>query len=66
MKKVIILLIATLMLIVTLISCKSPLEKVLNDIKENNPKTITLSDYTNFKWDEVWLISGSIGGVTLP
>ncbi|SCC10607.1 hypothetical protein GA0061080_102531 [Gilliamella intestini] len=49
--------------IVALTSCnKTPLEKVLNDIKENNPKTITLSDYTNFKWDEVWLISGSIGG----
>jgi hypothetical protein len=62
MKKVVILLIATLMLIVTLISCKRPLEKVLKDIEENHPQTITLSDYTNFKWDEVWLISGSIGG----
>jgi hypothetical protein len=41
---------------------KTPLEKVLKDIEENHPKTITLSDYTNFKWDEVWLISGSIGG----
>ncbi|MWP48221.1 MULTISPECIES: hypothetical protein [unclassified Gilliamella] len=61
MKKIILLLMFISM--VALTSCnKTPLEKVLNDIKENNPKTITLSDYTNFKWDEVWLISGSIGG----
>ena len=42
---------------------KTPLEKVLKDVKNNHPKTITLSDYTNFKWDEVWLISGSISGL---
>ena len=59
-KKIIILLFMCLFLT----SCnKAPLEKALNDIKENNPKTITLSDYTNFKWDEVWLISGSISGL---
>ena len=59
-KKIIILLFMCLFLT----SCnKTPLEKALNDIKENNPKTITLSDYTNFKWDEVWLISGSISGL---
>ncbi|SCC10584.1 hypothetical protein [Gilliamella intestini] len=40
---------------------KTPLEKVLKDIEENHPKTITLSDYTNFKWDEAWLIYGNVG-----
>ena len=62
MKKILLLLVA-FMSIVTLTSCnKTPLEEVLKDVKNNHPKTITLSDYTNFKWDEVWLISGSIGG----
>ncbi|MWP48224.1 MULTISPECIES: hypothetical protein [unclassified Gilliamella] len=62
MKKIILLLM--FISIVTLTSCNSkrPLEKVLKDIEENHPKTITLSDYTDFEWDEVWLISGSIGG----
>ena len=63
MKKILLLLV-TFMSIVTLTSCnKTPLEKVLKDVKNNHPKTITLSDYTNFKWDEVWLISGSISGL---
>ncbi|OCL21328.1 hypothetical protein A9G07_09005 [Gilliamella sp. wkB72] len=62
MKKILLLLVA-FMSIVTLTSCnKTPLEKVLKDVKNNHPKTITLSDYTNFKWDEVWIISGSISG----
>ena len=54
----------TFISIVTLTSCdsKRPLEKALKDIEENHPQTIKLSDYTNFKWDEVWLISGSISG----
>ncbi|MFQ1041153.1 hypothetical protein [Gilliamella sp. CG16] len=63
MKKILLLLLVTFMSLVTLTSCnKTPLEKVLKDVKNNHPKTITLSDYTNFKWDEVWLISGSISG----
>ena len=64
MNKIIILLVITFISIVTLTSCNSerPLEKALKDIEENHPQTITLSDYTNFKWDEVWLIYGSISG----
>ena len=59
-KKIILLLFMCLFLT----NCnKTPLEKVLKDVKNNHPKTITLSDYTNFKWDEVWLISGSISGL---
>ncbi|WP_294828243.1 hypothetical protein [uncultured Gilliamella sp.] len=50
MKKIILLLLVCLFLT----NCnKTPLEKVLKDVKNNHPKTITLSDYTNFKWDEV-------------
>ena len=65
MNKIIILLVITFISIVTLTSCNSerPLEKALKDIEENHPQTIKLSDYTNFKWDEVWLISGSISGL---
>jgi hypothetical protein len=63
MKKIIRLSVITFISIVTLTSCnKTPLEKVAEYIEQNHPQTITLSDYTNFKWDEVWLISGSIGG----
>ena len=63
MNKIIILLVITLTSIVTLTSCnKTPLEKVAEYIEQNHPEIITLSDYTNFKWDEVWIISGSIGG----
>ncbi|QYN42773.1 hypothetical protein [Gilliamella sp. ESL0443] len=57
-KKIILLLFMCLFLT----NCnKTPLEKVLKDIKNNHPKTITLSDYTNFKWDEAWLIYGNVG-----
>ncbi|WP_430875918.1 hypothetical protein [Gilliamella sp. G0441] len=60
--KIIILSVITFISIVTLTSCnKTPLEKALEDIKEYHPKTITLSDYTNFKWDEAWLIYGNVG-----
>lgn len=64
MNKIIILSVITFISIVTLTSCNSerPLEKALKDIEENHPETITLSDYTHFKWDEVWIISGSISG----
>ena len=64
MNKIIILSVITFISIVTLTSCNSerPLEKALKDIEENHPQTIKLSDYTNFKWDEVWIISGSISG----
>ena len=63
MRRVIILLVITFISIVTLTSCnKTPLEKVAEYIEQNHPKIIKLSDYTNFKWDEVWIISGSIGG----
>ncbi|MCX8597750.1 MULTISPECIES: hypothetical protein [unclassified Gilliamella] len=64
MNKIIILLVITFISIVTLTSCNSerPLEKALKDIEENHPQTITLSDYTNFKWDEAWLIYGNISG----
>ena len=62
-KKIIILLFMCLFLT----SCnKTPLEKALNDIKENNPKTITLSDYTDFKWDEVWIIDADIWSKSFP
>lgn len=61
MKKILLLLVA-FMSIVTLISCnKTPLEKALQDIEENHPETITLTNYTNFKWDEAWLICGNVG-----
>ena len=65
MKKIIRLSVITFISLVTLTSCdsKRPLEKALKDIEENHPQTIKLSDYTNFKWDEVWLISGSISGL---
>lgn len=61
MKKILLLLV-TFMSLVTLTSCnKTPLEKALQDIEENHPETITLTDYTNFKWDEAWLICGNVG-----
>jgi hypothetical protein len=40
---------------------KALLEKILNNIEENSIKTIKLTDYTDLKWDELWLISGNIG-----
>ncbi|MWP48225.1 MULTISPECIES: hypothetical protein [unclassified Gilliamella] len=56
-------LIIAIVFVFLLIGCdKDPLEKVAEYIEKNHPKTITLSDYTDFEWDEVWLISGSIGG----
>ncbi|OCG48448.1 hypothetical protein A9G35_01680 [Gilliamella sp. Choc5-1] len=62
MKKIILLLIICLVLT----TCnKAPLEKILNDIEENSIKTVKLTDYTDFKWDEVWLISGNISGYYL-
>ncbi|MCX8580644.1 hypothetical protein J3U18_02940 [Gilliamella sp. B3482] len=61
MKKILLLLV-TFMSIVTLTSCnKTPLEKVAECIEQNHPKIIKLSDYTNFKWDEAWLIYGNVG-----
>lgn len=59
MKKIILL----QAMLLSLISCnKTPLKKTADYIKENHSKTVILSDFTNFKWDETWLISGSIGG----
>ena len=67
MNKIIILSVITFISIVTLTSCnKTPLEKALKDIEENHPETITLSDYTHFKWDEVWIIDADIWSKSFP
>jgi hypothetical protein len=65
MKKIILLLM--FISIVALTSCnKTPLEKAVTYLDKSNSKTITLSDYTNFKWDEVWIVDADIWSKFFP